>query len=371
MKRRCISLFLTVILLFSFLPALSPSAQADDICFIAINDTLLDLNSAPYYLGGTYYIPYWIFTNFRIYYNSFGNTGTVSLFTQDRQIFFDMTNGVTFDSNNTPYNAQAVYSGGQVYLPAYFLCSYFGLNCTFISGNGYGDILRITDGSEILSNSVFLAAAKTLMVSRYEDYLSGKNPNENGSDNSNLTEDKTNNESRSDTAVYISFHGLPTENMLRSLERFNVSACFFVTSSEIIDSPDKLRQALGYGHSIGILCGRNAQADYDSAASVLYETAMLKTLLVASTTGNENSVRSMAEANGLVYRSTGTGMGNDGSGVSRAEDITSVMEISIGYADICLPSNETTEHILPAILQYLTEQEFDLRIPREIDNSFN
>jgi hypothetical protein len=113
------------------------------------------------------YVPYWVFNNFRIYYSFFSGNSPAPLYTSERQLYFNLADGSTYDGNNIPYSISAIYRGGVVYVPVGFVCAFFGIRNSYITGNGYGDIVRLKDSGAVLSDSQFLSAATSLMQSRY------------------------------------------------------------------------------------------------------------------------------------------------------------------------------------------------------------
>ena len=171
MAKRIFSLVLCICVLLSA-GALYAGATTD-VCFISVNDTLLELNSMPYFKNGVTYIPYWVFSNFGIGYTYFNEGSTAMVYQGKKVMFFNLVSGETYDINDTEYSAQAVFRGGIVYLPVQFMQDYFqSFSYTYIQGTKYGNIARLKDSSVVLSDSDFLKAASSLMRSRYNAYIS-------------------------------------------------------------------------------------------------------------------------------------------------------------------------------------------------------
>ena len=363
LKRRIVALALILCLLCCALP---PAVAAADVCFIAANDQLLELTAMPYTTGGVVYIPYWVFTNyFGLYYNYFSDSVTASVYTEQKQLYFDMSTGNTYDANDRYYSASAVFRNGQVYLPAAFVCSQFGLVYSYVSGSAYGDVVRIKDGRVALTDSQFLSAAAQLMESRYRAYQAGTvtptpevSP---GMDDNELP-------SREGTAVYLSFQGLPSGDLLDTLERYEVTSCFFLTAEEIRSAPDTVRAILSGGHRIGIFCGEDATADYAQASALLYEAAREKTLLVTADPGADGACRTLAETEALVFWSYNIDGVREGEGVTDPAHLTSYIDVGQTRVDVRLACGDNTDRILPPLLVYLIQNHFDLRQVREIEN---
>ena len=59
MKLRIIASVLLAALLFFLIPTGAADAS-EDVCFLSINDTLLELRSMPVFANGTAYVPNWV-----------------------------------------------------------------------------------------------------------------------------------------------------------------------------------------------------------------------------------------------------------------------------------------------------------------------
>jgi hypothetical protein len=350
----------------ALLPAGHRTDAASPVCFIAVNETLLDLSSMPYTLGGITYVPYWVYSNFGVYYSYYSESSTATLYSADRQIYFDLSGGTSYDGYDKRYSAQAINRGGVVFVPVTFVSIYFGLTSNFVAGNGYGDLLRIRDGRAVLSDSEFLSAASSVMQSRYNEYMGIKSSPSPGPPGQSPTPSAEPEVNRSDTSVYLSFQGLPTDGMLKALDQYGFKACFFLSAQEFRESPDLVRKLIGHGHSTGVLCGENVQTEYQEASSLLFEAALVKTLLIAAAPGYENEVQAEAEELDLVYWGYKIGGYFNGEPVSTAALVTAPIEDSIKRADVRLVSGASTEKILPAVLQFLYHDKFTLCRPSEI-----
>jgi hypothetical protein len=251
-----------------------------------------------------------------------------------------------------------------VYVPVTFVSIYFGLESNFILGSGYGDLLRIRDGRAILSDTEFLSAASSVMQARYNEYMGVKPSPSAGPTSPSPSEEPE--ADRSDTYVYLSFQGLPTDGMLKALDQYGFKTCFFLTAQEIRQSPDLVRKLVGHGHSAGILCMEDTRKEYEEASSLLFEAALVKTLLVAAAPGYENEVREAAEKLDLVCWDYNIGGFWNGEPVSKAALVTAPIEDSIKRADVRLVSGASTEKILPAVLHFLYQNKFTLCRPSEI-----
>ncbi|MFR3290884.1 MAG: stalk domain-containing protein [Lachnospiraceae bacterium] len=215
--RRLAALLLILCLVFCLLPTMS-AASGISVCFIAANDNLLELSYQPYWQGSTIYVPYTVFVNFKIYNSFHQSSNTASLYSSTKQLYFNLDSGETYDGNGTYYNVTPISRGGQVYVPLDFICGQYGLNWSYInSSNSFIDVCRISDANVILSNDQFLTAAKPLMETRYNAYVSsnGGSVDWGGGGGSS---------SENDSVVYLSFVGLPSGTLLESLASYGVKA---------------------------------------------------------------------------------------------------------------------------------------------------
>ena len=362
-RKKTLIVLLSICLILVALPA---PASADEVCFIAINDQLLELTSMPAFVGSSIYVPYWIFESFHIYYTFFSSDNTAMVYTEAKQFYFEMGSGNTYDNDNTPYSAQAIFRNGQVYLPAKFICDQFGLSYSFISGMGYGDIVRISDSSVVLGDKEFLSAASILMETYYNAYLGLSTESSPGPDSNNTTGQEPD---RRNADVLLCFEGLPSETILEALAGHGAKACFLLTAEDIEASPDTVRQLVASDHSIGILCDDDPELSYQHAAALLFDAARITPLLAAAASDDDTACRAMASSNNLAFLSCDVDVSQDSTKRLSAPAVTSQISFWEDTVSIRLTCNETMEEILPDILQYLTQNRFGIRAVRETDTA--
>lgn len=364
MKKKWIPLLLCAVLLMSVLP--SP-AFADDVCFIALNDNLLELSSMPAFVGSTAYVPGRVFSSFNIYYSYFSADSTAMIYTETKQFYFELSSGNTYDSSGAYYSTQAILRNGQVYLPAKFICKQFGLTYSWIAGTGHGDLLRITNGSAILSDSRFLSAASILMDSYYSAYMGSIAPEEKPTVPDNPPSRPPDNEpDRHDTEVLLHFTGLPSNKLLDTLDSYKTPACFFLSAEDVRAAPDTVRRLAASGHSLGILCGAEPETDYAAAAALVFDAARFLPFLVAAADAGADACREMAAQNGLAFLDYDIDATQD-SGVVGLAIVTSQLKFSKEQASIRFHCDENAEEMLPNVLYYLMRNHFSVRAARETD----
>lgn len=361
MKKRIAALSLCLALFLS-LP-LSPTADAaSDICFIALNDTLPDLGYLAYSQRSTVYVPYSVFETFRIYHSYYASGSIASLYTSTTQIFFDLSNGNTYDGSGEYYSTSAIMRGGTVYVSVSFVCSKFGLNWSYISGTGNGDVCRIKDSSVVLSDTLFLSAASSLMTVRYNAYTGAVTP---GSETASPGITPAPGTSGCD--LYLSFQGLPSAAMLDTLKAKGISACFFLSAGDVRSSPDTVRRIVGEGHSVGALCAYDPVAEYNEISQLLFDAARIKTVLIAAAAADSDEVcRAAAEENGLVFWDYGIDGIQEGSGVTYSSLITVFLSFCRVRADVRILCCDASDKSLGSVLSYIDANSFNYRPIREV-----
>ena len=328
--KKALTLLLALVLLLS--PGAALAADSS-VCFIAINDNLLQLSSQAYSQSGQYYVPVSVFSEFRIYNDYHSAISTARLYSATKQMFFNVATGETYDSENNFYTSSAIMLGSTVYVPVDFVCRQFGLSWSYIRGSGYGDVCRITNGAASLTDSQFLAAARPLMASRYNEYTgSALNP----------VQGSGTGVSSGDNVVFLSFQGLPSAELLNTLSIYGVRAAFFLTSTDIAANPETVRRIVGEGHNIGVLCYDAPGSMYEAAADALWSRARVATVMLASASREYDAIcRQYAAESGLAYCGMTLDGVRGGSGLTVAalEDLLASSRANIMYLRIQCCSN--------------------------------
>lgn len=316
MKRKILLLFLALALLIASVPMQANAVS--DVCFVAINDTLPETIPFAYINNSVVYIPCSALNSFRVYSLYDSGISTVLIYTSSQQITIDMNAGIATDIDGIQYSVTAIYRNGQVYVPAQFICSMFGLRASYIEGVGMGDICRITDGSEVLGDSLFLSAATNLMRTRYNAYQQSiaatPTPTPNGAGQ---------NQGQRRSTIYLTFLGLPTSYLLNLLKNYGYTGTFFLSAADIADSPETVRRIVGEGHNVGIYCQNAALWEVDQTSELLFEAAHVKTVLVTAGTGASQAFSQECQQEGFVecrYDINGIS-GKNGVGITSAAGV--------------------------------------------------
>ena len=369
MKKKLLASILCVVLILLLLPGGSASAE-EKLAFISINDTLPpELINCVVSYGGQTYVPYYIFSNYGlgISYSYFNSAATAYLSTRDRQMFFDLNSGDTYDGQDNHYSSPAILRSGTVYLPLNLMYRFFGgFSYTNIAGNEYGSILRITTDAVILSDTDFLRAAKNTMRSYYLSYnnqLAAETPaaTETPPQATPEPEEQTHEGER----FTLSFTGLPAAHTLTALAQNQLSTCFFLTAADVRADPDMVRRVVGAGHRLGVYCtGEDLTAEFDETSRLLFDAARVRTILIAAPEEYAEECRALAEERDLVWC----------AGHSIAADVVYVYHVSAwletaGENPSLRLNCASDAYGSPTgqILQYLNTQKYDVVCPRETD----
>lgn len=365
MKRRLLAIFLIAVLFLATVP--QSTNAASEVCFVSINDTLPDSIPFAYVKNSVTYIPSSALSSFRIYYLYDSNISTVLVYTSSQQVTIDMEKGIATDKDGVEYSATAVYRNGQVYLPAQFICSMFGLNASYIEGVGYGDIFRITDGSEVLGDALFLSAAANQMRTRYNAYIASVAPSP--SPASPTEQDDPAVTTHNDVTIYLAFTGLPTGYLLNLLKNYRITAAFFLTAGDIAAQPETVRRIVGEGHSVGIYCPDGTLQEFGAAAELLFEAAHVRTVLVSAGEGHTAAFQQVCENEGLVPIQLDINGVNGGQGINVAAAVTGPLSRARDKTVLMLTLTETNDTTIRGIIYSLYSNSYQFGILLEVGYS--
>ncbi len=166
-----------------------PSSASGGLFFLSLNDTLpaQSVQMTPVQYSGWVYVPVNVFNsqstgvNFGLYYGLTENNTKLVLYNlSGKTMTFDLQNGTaTAVGGEAPVPGKVLRQNGVYYVPAYAVCRYFGLSYSFYSTD-YGPLLRLKDGNAMLSDSLFLSSAASIMRSRINSYYQSQSPNGGG-----------------------------------------------------------------------------------------------------------------------------------------------------------------------------------------------
>ncbi len=360
MKKRIFILFLCALVLLS---PLCLSSAATSVNYISINDSLPPelVNTFTYY-AGTVYVPCSIFSTYGlgVSYSYIADLNTAYLYSGSQQLFFEIDSGQTYDGNDNLYSLSGIIRNGVVYVPISYISVFFGSFSYSTISTQYGTVLRIKDGRAVLSDTDFIQAATPQLKQYYNAHQVVPTPTPTPSP---TPEPEIDHEG---TELMLSFVGLPGENYFETLDFYNFKACFFLSAEDVLASPDTVRRIVGEGHRVGVLCGENALADYEETASLIFEAARVRSILVSAPAEYAETCIAMAQEQSLAYCRRGM------DAVYLPEDnispyvVTSELNNSEQGSSLFLSCGEGMEDFARIVIMYLRQNKYSVFPPLEI-----
>lgn len=302
MKRRFFAALLLMVLVLSLVPV---SATAG-IYFVAFNDTVpmtLSTDVAPYFQGGILLVPHTAFavngSGVTVNYDT--QNRVVSLHSRSKRLEFNLIDATVTDESGNSASAVCSMRSGAAFLPVGQCAAHFGLSVSLqVSRENY-QVLRLTNGSQVYDDALFMQKAETLIDYRVKQHLSQQEPAP--QQPSRPTQPTTpvkpgkpttptqpiqpvqpEQEDKPSPNVYLALVGLQdAEGSLRMLRQKGISAVFFLTEQEILSQPDTVRAIRAAGCDVGLTVEENAQdvaASLRAANDALDRVTCTKTLLV-------------------------------------------------------------------------------------------
>lgn len=273
----------------------APAGSASDLYLVAVNDSLpLPLSAAtmPFYSSGTLYLPQSVFDASALGVSAVYSSAdkTLSLTDQDgHQLVYYLASGTAVTEEGNSYTVSATLRGGIVFVPASYTMQYFGYAISTLTSQGGRNVIRITTGSQVYDDELFLQEADNMIEYRVSQYLSNVTPG--GSVTLPSTDpDDTPDQAGTAATVYLAFWGTEhLSTLLSELKNANRSATFFFTEEELAQNPTLALEVAAGGHTVGIrLTGYEADpaATVASANAYLDQVLYTKSLLVLAPPGS-------------------------------------------------------------------------------------
>lgn len=390
-KKRIFSLFCAFALGLGLLVFSLSAGAANEPRFMAVNDNLLLLEERfiPIAVDGQYYVPYTALDSsvtgleLGIYpvYNA--ARGTLTIYNQTQELVFNLNSGTCTDRSGASRNARAVNRNGRIYVPARFICEYFGLTYSSKS-TSYGPLVRIRSASSKLDDSTFIERAKSGMAERLREWrrtqaaadppvsTSTPTPAPSPTPSPPPVEPDTD---KSGVHTYLAFRADQTDGLdkvLTALEQAQISALFFFPAAELADYDGAVRSVLCGGHAVGLLIsGATAEEAAAQAAEgnrLLAGIAHLQTNTVLTSDVEDDAVLEEIEAAGFLCWRTDVNALSGGYSVSYQAS-AALESIGLYSYEVYILSDASadgavlTERLLPALIQ----DRYDLRLAVETE----
>ncbi|MDO4516646.1 MAG: hypothetical protein Q4C76_05895 [Bacillota bacterium] len=384
MKKKLLALACAVGLILSLMVV--PSSASNSLFFLSLNDTLApqSAQTTPIQHSGWVYVPVTAFNNrvtginFGVYYGFTDNNESLIFYNlSGKTMTFDLINGTaTATGGDPPVPGRVVWQNGVYYVPAYAICRYFGLTYSFYTTD-YGPLLRIKDGSAVLSDSLFISSAASMMRGRYNSYY-GQNGNTNNNNTNTpptpttpttpvtppqVEEPNVVEENAPKFSLYLGLRaaqGTDITAALNALANVNASAVVFFPADTLAASGDQIRQAAGRGHKVGLIpAGETAE---ERLRSVREGQALLTRILRQETWFVLAGDKELADAGYLCW-SPGLTTKSGGTSTQIYESIVDYGEGQKGGR--VLLDTRTSGPILAGVLNQLAQDGDTFLVPRE------
>ena len=267
--KNLIALFCSLVLLLALLPSAS---GVQTMYFMAANDYPMDYsaNTMPFISGGVVYVPYHLFIeehnggrNLGIFYGISERYNTLSLYSRNDPILtFDRGGGNAYDATGNTYSFRAITRNGVTFVPAMAVCSYFGLEYSYLP-NDYGVLIRVKkQGSYWLKDRILVSSASTVFQAQKalfdKDQAATIDPTPTTSPSSPPTTDKSH--------VRISFafrcdNGGGADPLLDVLDGTDIKGLFFFPLTDLAERDDQIRRLLALGHRVGFIVDGSTAED--------------------------------------------------------------------------------------------------------------
>lgn len=297
MKKRLAALLCAAVVLFA---AVLPRAAAftPTIYLLATNDKMCDLPGGllPVAVNGVIYVPYSLFdksatgVDLGVYYGLAPDRGPIlSLYSLSGRLTFTVNMGQCVDGEDNPMNFRAVIRNGAVYVPAASVCNFFGLQYSFLPTADRGTLIRITNGSQSLTDNVFLSSATLSMTYRYNNILKSMEtpstpiPTPSVPEVSAAPVEK---DDKSGVWVYLAVDASKAEDtLLTALSGVSGRALLLFSPDSLSAQSDLIRQAVAAGFSIGLKVDGTAeevQLQLERGNHLLSHIARIRTHIAAA-----------------------------------------------------------------------------------------
>ncbi len=345
-----------VALLLALILTTPPVQAVGTVYFAGVNDKLIELSdqTMPKYYGGKLYLPYTLFENSDTGIGVFcvASSELVMLYTVEKRLKFDVARSEIFDQDNMQYYYSIKAANGTVYLPAELICSFFGLTTVVIQAE-LAPIIRVKNAAAVYNDPTFAGSFRDEMQTAYDAYM-GITPSEGPSTAAEQTYENV--------TVFLNFSDIAAGQfglLLDILDTSEYKCCIFVAADEITDNADLLRRAAGSGHTIGLRLETGSYEEYQTACEMLFEAAKVKTLFISAGSDAMQTAAATAESKGLIFWNA-TNTWDDASDMALSDITDRLNALSRGSESLSLTCSEKVSTVMPALLSYLTDNQFNV-----------
>lgn len=331
---------LALVLVLTLLPG---ARAAGSLCFVAVNDAIpltLPASDAPYYSGGTLYLPYTAFNANPggVIVSNNVDQNTFVLFTRTSRLVYDLSEGTVTDESGAESPVSVTYRGGMLYIPA-SAAEHFGFSVSILTAKNGETIIRFTNGAQVYDDSLFVEKAANLI-----DYLNQQQdtPSTDTPDQPSWSGGQTADPPETRPAeVYLAFAGDAVSwDTLDLLADDPYQAAFFLTAEQLRADKDLVRAIYAQGHTVALAA--ESTADLADANEALDDALFYKTILalVPAGTASDGSWRLIPDT-GLPAQAQWLAAETPSLLVCRSDAGTLLEQLRAAQASV-LPLLETT-----------------------------
>lgn len=301
MKKRLSPLLCALVLVlgvFSF--TAWGAGSTPTVYLLAANDKWCDLpdEALPLSVNGTIYVPYTLFdkdstrVDLGVYYGIKQDRGTVlSLYSLNGMLTFNIDQWLCTNGDGEVMGFWGVMRNNIPYVPAQAVCSFFGLQYSYLPTADRGVLIRICSASASLTNTVFLSAASSSMADRYNKVLKSlATPAPTTTPTPTPTTTPTPSAppavvGKEDIRVYLAVDASQAESDLISRFPAGVQVLFLFTPDSLTEQSALVRKAVAAGHSVGLTVTgtrEEALADLERGNRLLSHIARIRTHMVSA-----------------------------------------------------------------------------------------
>ena len=362
MKKKLMAVAVLICLLLRSIT--SAVNAAGPVYFCGVNDTLATLSeqTIPRYFAGEIYLPFTVFTvedtGIGVFCAVSDELDSLLLYTADKRLRFDVSGATIYDQDNVQYSYAAKGANGTVYLPAEFVCSFFGLTLAVLQYEP-ASVIRIKNETAVYNDATFLGIYRDDMASAYHTHIGDYGEQEasatgatNAPDDSALTFEQV--------TVYLTFSELAPgqlDLLLDILDTSDYSCGIFVAADEINDNAELIRRAAGSGHMIGLKLVSGTYDEYKASSELLFEAAKIKTLFISADDEAARQAAATASSKGLIFWNT-TCLWSEITQLTLTDITTDIGMFSIGAVNLRFSCSETIPSVIPGLLTYLADYKY-------------
>lgn len=320
MKKRLPALFAALAILTGALALALPSfAVTSTVYILAVNDKFADLTTLPEAVNGIIYVPYTTFDkeatgeDLGVYYGirQDRERGSVlSLYSLNGTLTFAVNQGICTDGDGNTMNFRAVMRNGAVYVPASAVCTFFGLQYSYLPTSDRGTLIRICNASASLSDTVFLSAGSSGMLTRYNAILQSMEPDPTPTPTPTPprpTPTPPAGGNKADVRVYLAVDASEASEELVDHFPNGVRVLFLFTPDSLAGQSALVRKAVAAGHSVGLRVSGTLEETLEQLEQgnrLLSHIARVRTRIAAAPAGLTDA---LTEEGWLCWQATVTG----------------------------------------------------------------